>query len=136
MENKISEESAEKELQRLFDYYEIDKEEFTSLEKDAQKAIENFKKRIKKGIMRGSIIFDDSETFEIIQKTKDGKEIRYQEMGGNAKVEMDKHPEQEASMKCYALLGSLSGLGPAAIRNLKGPDLRRAEAIGSLLLFC
>ena len=132
MEFELSEESAFKELEKLYNWYEIDVDDLTE---EGQLAFRSMEKQVIKGIRLGLISFEEDEEFKIIQKMKRSeKSITYYEIGGDAKVAMDKKKSHEGNAQCYALLGSLSKLGEAAIRSLKGPDLKRAEFIGGLLL--
>ena len=131
---KLSKESAEVELNKIFEYYEIETSEMTE---DQVKALNTITPTIIKGIRKGLIEIDSNDGLTIVQKFE-GKEtvLRYKELNGNAKVIMGKKPETDYNGRCYALLGSLSGEGEAIIKKLSGPNLKRAEHIGSLLLFC
>lgn len=133
MSEVLSQESAEKELQSLYDYYEIEKE---SLQQESLMALETLEPVLIKGLRKGLIQFKNEDGLKIIQKLKNGAEIVYKELNGEAKIAMDKKPDHESAGKCYALLGSLSSLGENGIKKLSGPDLKRAEHIGSILLFC
>ena len=135
MGNALSKESAEKELQRFYDYYEIDKE---SMNEDQKTVIEGIEIVMIKGIQSECIEFQDDDElgFCIVQKTKKGTVIKYREMNGEAKLAMSKQSESDSFAQSYALLGSLSGEGSAVIKKLRGPDLKRAEHIGTILLFC
>lgn len=135
-EKVLSSESAKKELKKFYDYYEVDLEDFP---KESQEALQIIEPVIIRGIQRGLIEFkeDDEKGFVVIQKLKgDRGEITYKELNGDAKMAMNSKSENDTSGRCYALLGSLSGEGAAVIRKLKGPDLKRAEHIGAVFLFC
>lgn len=148
MEKKttLSEESAEKELEKFYEYYELDISELDDpeakdAEEEANAAIKRMLKKMKKAVMKGTLSFNETDDgFTIIQEIRkqdsDGKnkKIHYQEMSGNSKVAMNKKHDNDPNAKIYALLGSLSSLGDRTIRELKGPDLSLAESIGSVLL--
>lgn len=129
----ISKESAREELKRFYEYYELDREE---LNQKQIEAIEPIEEHIIKGLQKGMIEFTDDNGFTIVQKLKSGETVNYKEMNGHAKMAMSKKSETDYTGQNYALLGSLSGLGQAGIVALRGPDLKRAEMIGSLLVFC
>jgi len=130
-EEVLSAESARTELDRLYEYYEV---EIDSKNQDQTEAIEHYEPVILKGLRMGFIEFDETDGFTVIQKLRSGEVLKYKEMNGQAKITMDRKKENENLGKCYALLGSLSGMGENAIKKLKGPDLTRAENIGAMLL--
>jgi len=133
---QLSKESAAKELDRFYEYYEVEKD---SLGKEQLEALESVEPVLIKGIQKGLIEFsnDDDNGFSVVLTLRNGRDrLKFKEMNGDAKIAMSSKDENDSSGKCYALLGSLSGEGAAVIRKLKGPDLKRAEHIGALLLFC
>jgi len=88
-----------------------------------------------KGLKKGQFSFSNEDGFKVTQKLKCGKEIVYKEMNGHAKVAMNKKHENDTSGQCYALLSVLSSLPERSFLDLKGPDLKRAEYLGTMLLF-
>lgn len=132
-ENKLSEESAKKELQRLFDHYELEEDD---TEKQFQEVLKTVEKVLVKGVQKGFLSFEESEEkgFTIVQKLRNDDTICYKELDGQAKVIMEKKNMDHTSARAYELLGNLSGQGSSMIAKLKGPDLKRAEAIGAILL--
>lgn len=132
---QISEESAQKELSTFLEYYEVEVED---MEDKARKAFDALLPVIIRGIRKGMIEFnnDDENGQCVVQTLRNKKVIKYKEMNGQAKMAMNKKAEDDASGQCYALLGSLCGEGETLISKLKGPDLKRAEHIGGMLLFC
>lgn len=131
----ISKESAEKEYDKITEYYEIDREDMAA---DQIEALDELKKIIVKAMMKGRVeITENSEgEFRIKQilKNKEKTEVFYKEIDGKAKVEMEKISMSSPITRCYILLGYLSGLGTGAIHKFKGKDATIAEAIGTTLL--
>lgn len=132
-EIKLSKESAEKEFDKLLDYYEIEEED---LGKGQKRALNAMKPIIIKGIQKGKISVgeNDSGEFTIKQVLKSGTEVIYKELDGKAKVEMEKVSEDQPLTRCYVLMGYLSGIGTAGIHKFRAKDIARAEAIGTMLL--
>ena len=131
---KISRESAEAELKRFLDYYEIDGGDFNE---EQLKAHEQSKERIIKAIRLGRLEVGE-DGFTLIQTLRDpvgeSSTITYGELRGKAKVSMKSKSDTDYYGRCYAVLGALSGLGDTAIINLRGVDLSLAECIGSIFL--
>ena len=71
-ENKLSVESAEKELEKFYEWYEIDTNEFSDTEGDsddsrANKALQKMQAKILKAVMKGKLSFEENEEgFQII----------------------------------------------------------------------
>lgn len=129
MENKISRETAENIFQEFLDYYDLDLEEVTE---EQAKAWKPSQEKIIKAIMKGRLEIKTEDSFLITQHLKGGETIDYKEITGQAKVTMDKEKGEYGKM--YALLGSLSGLGSAALRKMNGRDVSLAETIGFFFL--
>lgn len=142
MENgqKLSEESARAELQKFYDYYEIEIDELDKESEDSEikvgnQALKKLQTKLLKAIMKGKLEFEDNEKgFFIIQNLRNGQKLTYKEIDGQAKTEMGKKREKDYNGQCYALLGYLCGGGEYVIKQLKGPELSLAEAIGTTLL--
>lgn len=136
----LSEESAQEELNRFYEYYDIDLSDLDEDDGDEEmsignRAIKSLQKKILKGVRKGVLKFEErDEGFFIVQTTRRGNDISYKEIDGHAKTEMGKKKDNDHSGKCYALLGYLCGEGENLIKKLKGPDLSLAEAIGTTLL--
>jgi len=128
----LSKESAENEMKKLLDYYEI---KIDAIED------ENLKKAIKQGydraiqaVRRKRLQIKLENGIQVIQTTRNGGIFTYREIDGSAKCAMDGYPAEAMYKRAYALLGSLSGDGEKAIMNLKGVDLSLAEVLGLLFL--
>jgi hypothetical protein len=130
--NKIPEEAAQKQLDILIDYYELD------TENDVLK--NNLLPNLLKSIMRGRIEFSldkegDLVTRQILKKKvgENTTEINYEVISGKHKEQMKTEYKSEFS-KYYALLGSLSGGNKIGISRLTGIDLSVAETLGATFL--
>jgi hypothetical protein len=136
----ISQENAEAQIETLFDYYDIDLEDYAGLMikgTDSKKSLEVSRKKLVKAIKKGRLeIADDDDGFSITQRLK-GKyksitELKYKPISGRAKVEMDKYESDNAKM--YGLLAAMSGVEAGHIQGLRGPDLSTAECLGGFFL--
>lgn len=137
MENKISREVAEQQLQELLDYYELDEDCFVD-EKQSDIYTQTCE-RLKKAIMKGRLSVTNEDGIKVKQYLKnayDGevKEFEYAELAGKHKLSMGKKKDNDHYGRMYALVGSLTGMGETAIGKLKGPDLSTAECLGFLFL--
>ncbi len=136
----LSKESAQKELEKFYDYYEIETEDFEKVDGDdeesqANKAIQRMQAKILKGLMKGRISFDESDGgFAIILHKKIGDPLKFNELDGHAKAEMSKKKQTDEYGRIFALTGKMCGLGEHAVKKLKGPELSLVEAIGTTLL--
>ncbi len=128
--NKISQESAEAQMKKFFDYYDFDIEEDV-LNSAARNAVKTAAQRIKKAIRKGLVEIEDVEGIKVSQTVK-GEKISYKELDGHCKITSDKYEGEYA--KIYAMAGYLTGLGLEGIKELKGKDLSIAESIGMLFL--
>lgn len=129
-EVQISRETAEREFQKIVDYYEI--EEFDR--EDQQDLFDQSKSKLVKAIQKNRLKIDDENGLKITQTTKSGENLEYREIDGRAKQAMSKAKEGDHAGKMYAMLGSLCGGGPDLIMKLKGPDLSTAESLGAVFL--
>lgn len=132
MDYKLSEKSAKEILQQILDYYEIDINEID--DKEFKKAIKRGMGRLIKAIRLGRLEVIIEEEIKIIQTTKNGEQIEYREIDGQAKVAMGSKEENDIYGRSYAMMGSLCDLGESAIIKLKGVDLSLVEVLGMLFL--
>ena len=131
---KLSEESATAEFNKILDCYDIDPEkDFTS---DMKDAYEQLKIKIVKAIRTGRLnVKNDSDGMKLVQTLKNGTTtITYNEISATAKMAMASASKDDSFGKVYEVMGSLSGLGSAAITQLKGSDLIICESLGTLFL--
>jgi plasmid stabilization system protein ParE len=129
---KYDKKTATNEIQKMLDYYEIDIDEIE--DKDLKRAIRQGYDRLIKAARLGRLTVKIEEGIKVIQTTRTGTVIEYREIDGQAKTEMAGKAAEDHYGKSYALMGSLSGLGEAAIKQLKGVDLSLAEVLGLIFL--
>jgi len=128
----LGKKAAENELEKMLDYYEIDIDEIE--DKDLKRAIKQGYDRLIKAVRLGRLEVKLEDGIKVIQKTRSGTVIEYEEIDGNAKTAMAGKQEGDYYGKSYALMGSLSKLGESAIKQLKGVDLSLVEVLGMIFL--
>lgn len=136
MEYKISEESAQKQIDALTDVGLVEIEDIT--DEATRNGLSSSLNVLKRAIMRGLlevVISKEGELkiTQILGKGK-GKSIEYREMTGADKLLMGKASDNNPYEKAYTLLGVLSGLGIDGIKKLKGIDLSIAECLSAIFL--
>jgi plasmid stabilization system protein ParE len=130
---KVSSQNARIQLEKMFDYYEIDIDEIE--DKELKRAIKGGYERLVKAIRLGRLEINLEDGIKIIQTTRNsGTKITYREIDGVAKSAMAGKEEKDYYGKSYALMGSLCDLGEAAIKKLKGVDLSLVEVLGMIFL--
>ena len=135
-EQVISDESAEKLLDRFLDYYEIDITNIVSknIKNSAKQAYAN----LHKAITRGRLDISFTDGVEVIQTLKyppgDMKTITYKKLTGQAKTSMKEMDNDDVLGQVYALMGSLSGLGAKGLSKLEHADIKIVENLGVLFL--
>ena len=130
----LSKDSAENELNKMLDYYEIDIKEIE--DKDLKRAILQGRDRLIKAVRLGRLKIDTTDGQIKITQTlrSNGDTIEYREIDGQAKAAMSGKSDGDNYGRAYALMGSLSGLGETAITKLKGVDLSLVEVLGLIFL--
>lgn len=133
-EDKISLQTAKNELKKMMDYYEIEIDEIE--DQDLKKAIKQGYERLTKAVMKGRLkVSIDDKGITVIQTLKStGKELKYKEINGEAKMAMAGKQADDYYGKSYALMGSLSEVGESAIKQMKGVDLSLVEVLGMIFL--
>jgi plasmid stabilization system protein ParE len=129
---KFDKKAAHETIKKMLDYYEIDIDEIE--DKDLKRAIKQGYDRLIKAARLGRLSVKLEDGIKIIQTLKNGESIEYREIDGVAKTEMAGKQADDHYGKSYALMGSLSGLGEGAIKQLKGVDLSLAEVLGLIFL--
>ena len=130
----LSKDSAENELAKMIDYYEIDIKEIE--DKELRRAIQQGYDRLIKAVRLGRLKIDTTDgQIKITQTLRaNGDTIEYREIDGQAKSSMAGKSDGDNYGRAYALMGSLSGLGETAIMKLKGVDLSLVEVLGLIFL--
>lgn len=131
-EFKLSEESAQDQLDIFHEYYDFYPEDVS--EERMSKMLKEVENKILLAIRQGKLEISIVEgTIKVIQnlKSSDGETVEYAELKGRHKVGMGKKSENDNHGRLYALLGSITGLGEQAVLKLRGADLGLAESIGA-----
>ena len=133
MDYKISEEAAIEQIDVLFDYYEID---IAGLPKAQKQVTEAARRKLIKAIRIGRVEvgLDADGIIAVKQNIRNGEPLIYREIDGKAKVAMSGKDDGDAYGRAYAMMGSLCGLGEAAIISLKSHDLSVVECLGMVFL--
>lgn len=129
----LNKDAAKDVVKKIFDYYEI---EIDSIEDKEQKKFiqQNFDRLIKSARL-GRLEVDTTDGIKIKQHLRDSDTIiQYKEIDGYAKKAMAGKDPNDFYGRIYAVLGSTSELGEAAISKLKGVDLGLAEVLGAIFL--
>lgn len=133
LEYLLTKENAKNELKKMFDYYEIDLDDID--DKNLKHALNGAYDRLIKSVRHGRLEIKIENGIQVLQKLRSNSEkITYREIDGTAKMAMAGKAEDDYYGKSYALMGSLSGLGEAAIKQLKGVDLSLVEVLGMVFL--
>ena len=132
-EYKLSEESAEKAVRELLDFYEIDTDRSNP---EQEKAIDENLDDLMKAYRRGELenAKDDNSGFCVIQHLKNGNKVTYREMSGKDRIVMEGFDETRFVSRCYAILGKLCWYGEDAIMKLKGQDWKNARALSLVFI--
>jgi plasmid stabilization system protein ParE len=129
----LSQEAAEAEIKKIFDYYEIDANEIE--DKDQKKFIIANYDRMIKAARLGRLEVKTEKGIEVIQHLRGSDDtVIYKEIDGNAKVATAGKETTDMYGRIYAVQGSLTGLGETAIRKMKGVDLSLCEVLGAIFL--
>jgi len=126
MEQLLSEESAQEQLQLLLDYYGANLEELGSV-------ANHIRSRLLTAISQGKVeIVVSDEGLRVTQNLRSNKSLVYHEATGQAKVVMERYNGPHE--KLYNLLAVLSKRPVAEIQRLAGIDLSIAECLAAVFL--
>lgn len=128
----LSEEVATEQITMLLDYYDIDPSRITNEEQASQleRMLDHLRDLVRSGTV--DITRDAKEKVIVTQTLTSGDVVTYGELTARAKLAMDKVPENERYRRIYALMGSLSGIGSAAIEKYPVKDLATVELLGAV----
>ena len=130
-EFKCSVETAQNELDKLFDYYEIDFDDQPTKQRDNIDAVN---KKLIKFIRLGRLKINDEDGLTCEQTLRNvSTTIVYRELNGKAKTAMGTKSEVDGNGRLYALMGALSD-GEEAILKLKGPDISLVECLAAVFM--
>lgn len=132
----LSKDAAEKVIEDMFDYLEIDIDEIE--EKDTKDMIKKNIGRVIKAVRLGRLEIKHDGGFKVIQHLRNDTDkknsLEFKVPGAIAKKAMaDKNPNDFYG-RIYAMMGSACGLGEAAIDKLDPIDLSVVEVLGAIFL--
>lgn len=127
-ELKIGEKAAHDALMLWLNYYDIDIDAIE--DKNTMKSAETILNKIVKFIRLGKIHIKLENGIVITQLLESKQTLEYKGIGAENKIAMDGYEDKDHYKRIYALLGSISGSGEAAILKLKEIDMSVAECIG------
>jgi hypothetical protein len=136
-EKVISEETAQGQIDKFLDCYDIDPDDMPD---NLKAAVISSLKKIKKAIRKGRLEIEITDETVIISQYIDSKKapkgapnpIVYKEVTGAAKIGIKDDSTDYGKM--YSFLGALSGEGIRLFQNLSGKDLSLAESLGVVFL--
>lgn len=132
----ISEETAQNQIDQLFEYYGCD---LKNLPGDQQELLVNPVNRIRSALMVGRLVFEFGDQLAIIQrlegeykKTPD-KQIKYAEVTARARRAIpDPGGSANHYSRMYALLQAISGMSHSQFDEMRRGDLALAESLAAL----
>jgi len=137
-DNKLSKEDAEKQLQILLDYYEIEIDDIKVTE--AKNGLEQTIDKTIKHIRRGRLEIKLDEKLSVVQTMQQGKggevseTIPYGILKGETKMAMRDKKGEDFHGRLYAMMASLGNIGENDIKKFEGLDLSVVECLGALYL--
>lgn len=129
---KISEETSQRETQRLFDFYDVVVDDMTP-------GVDQAFAKIKRAIASGRVeLFETEDGLCVRQKlTKPTRKIHTIEYGvvsGKTKLATKNVGTDDPFTMMYAILASLGGLNPADFLEVKAPDIGLCESLALVFL--
>lgn len=129
----LNKDAAEKEIEKIFDYYDIDVDEIE--DKDTKKMIKMNYDRLVKAVRLGRVEVKRENGLQIIHHLKDKNEtMTYDAPGALAKKAMAGKDPNDFYGKIYALMGASCKLGEGAIDKIPANDLPIIEVLGAIFL--
>lgn len=131
---QFSEDVARDQLMLLLEYYDIDTGRITDLDlrRDAEQPLDHLLDLIRMG--KVEIRRTVQEKVEVVHTLQSGETVIYGELNAKAKLAMDKHSTDARYARKYALMGSLCGMGSAAIELFPPRDLAVVDLLAMLFM--
>lgn len=145
LEYKLSKESAQAQIDTLFDWYGIEIEDMVKDSKSeggtaaVDVAINKLKRAIRRGIVEVTELTENDEPTLHIKQTllrPIGKKesITYHELTGNARAAMRSDKTSSDTARMYEFLGIISKEDRLLFRKLRGADIGITDTIGFVFL--
>lgn len=139
-EHFLSEEAATEQVVDLLEYYDIDVEKIPeeiagqdsiNPREGVERALDAVRDYIRRGVLE--VARDPKSGAVVVNHTLvSGAIITYGELTAKAKLAMDKATKTGNYSRIYALMGSLCGIGQAAVEKFSARDLSVAEVLGAV----
>lgn len=129
----LAEEPAREQVMDLLDYYDIDMT--PSSDKGAltvEKSLDFLTNCVRRGTLE--VKRNEKGKMEVVHLLSTGDTLTYKEINSQAKLAMEKFDQDATYSRVYAFMGSLCGLGKAAIEKLGPKDLTVVENLGTLFI--
>lgn len=109
-----------------------------SMDEDDAKSFKGFKGTVVRGIMIGSLVFDDEGQAVYTPRCKDSKlfekPFTVKQRSGASMMEMDGIKKNHDTQKMYKVFAAMAGLRAKDIAGMVGPDIKMCEALFVLLM--
>lgn len=130
----LSKESAHEQVMDLLSYYDIDVERMAASNANAGAVLERSFDQLADFIRQGrvEVVRAADGRVTVKQHVTGTDPLVYGELGAKHKLAMDRCKEGENYQRMYNLMGSLCGLGSAAIEKLPARDLAVVEVLSTV----
>jgi hypothetical protein len=132
----LSPEVAVQEFDRFVELWDIDGE-VESMDEDSRDGFEDHKRRLVRGLRRGSVTIDEEGSVTIQlrwPKMESVTEVVCKPPGGDAMLSWDKYKDRQQVHKLNSFLGSMCGQNPVVFARMDARDLKTVQAIALLFL--
>lgn len=134
----VSEETAEKHMDKILDYYDLDIEDIEDAE--LKRACRTSIRKMIKAFQKGTLEYSEENEEPILYQTlrypphnHEGR-IKYNVITGRSKIAMKDNKQDDQYGRIYAFMGQLAKTGAPIFGKMKGPDVSLVECIGTLLI--
>ena len=133
-EFKLSEEAGQAAVLEFLDFYGVELEFAKDTEESADKSLDDLRDYYRMGLLENKQ--DDTLGFCVIQQLESGQDLTYREMKGSDRIVADRFDvKTRLNEKVNAILGKLSGLGDDAVMKLMRDDRKAAVLVATVFFF-
>lgn len=130
----LCEEVATKQVKSFLEFYKIDVEDWENGELILEKLLDFCRMKLVTFKVEDGKMKILQTLYRYKDKPEPDQEIVYSVIGGVNKKATDGYEETQRYAAMYSMMGSMSGLGEAAITKLEGFDLSLVECLAALFL--
>jgi len=124
-ENKISRESAELQIQEMFDYFLLDKEDIAN--EEGEEVLNTVMNMLTRGIQKGLLEITTEDGLKVTQHLKqeiDGiSKIEYIDKVAKAKIAMGTSKSKNAQLRMNEFMSTLGDVPVQVLAKMQGADL-------------